>query len=101
MTFSTRNPLKPTKTHDVDAYLDYTWGLSDLIPEGDSVASAIFITPVGATLDQTSVTQTSAVGWLRITDPTLLNSTISITCRFTTAQGRIDDRTLYFKIVEK
>lgn len=119
MTFDVTNPDKPTTTHDPEATLDYEWNLSGVIEAGDTIAEATFqaflgsptgpVVP-GASITFGAITGTSIWGWLSISDiagtgdatkPTLLGQTVACTCHFTTAAGRIDDRTLYFKIKDR
>jgi hypothetical protein len=119
MTFDVTNPDKPTTTHDPEATLDYEWNLSGVIETGDTLDAATFqaflgsptgpVAP-GAAISFGSISGTSVWGWLSISDitgtgdptvPSLLGKTIAVTCHFTTAAGRIDDRTLYFKIKDR
>lgn len=101
---------KPTITHDPEAELDYQWDLSNLIDSSDLIVDASFAAFIGdptgdvatgitITLGSIAVDGKSVWGWLSVTDvPSTLNQTIAVTCHFTTANERVDDRTLYFKI---
>lgn len=113
------NPLKPTITHDPQATLDYEWDLTALIDAEDALDTATFEvwlgSPTGPAVPGATCTlglmATSTVwGWLSIQDvtqtgsdtvPTLLGQTLAVTCHYTTTGGRIDDRTLYFKIKDR
>lgn len=107
----------PTFQHDPDADLDYGWNFSDLIVSTDTILSAVFElamtkpggAPVmGATLTLGEIVNTPAsgsdpqvaivYGWLAIQDIALVGKTIAATCRYTSAQGRVDDRTMLFTI---
>lgn len=105
----TTNPAKPTAIHDPQALLDYAWDFTNLMDAGDLITSAVFIpclsNPGGPVLAGVSITLGAVSadgkkvwGWLSITDLGLVNSTVAITCHHTSAAGRSDDRTLYFKI---
>lgn len=110
-------PATPHYQHSPDAELDYGWGFSDLIVATDSIVSAEFELemnkpggePVtGATLTPGDIVNTPAsgdnaqvnivYGWLAIQDLALVGKRLSATCRYTTAQGRVDERTLWFTI---
>lgn len=95
-------PGKVWTTHDPEAVLDYVWGFS--IDEGDTIQSAEFVVPEGAAITPGALGTNTVVGWLSITGKAsspLIGSMIGVTCRYTTAGGRIDDRTLYFKIKDR
>lgn len=93
-------PGKVWTTHDPDATLDYTWGFT--IDEGDTIQSAEFVVPAGASVTPGAIGANTVVGWLSITDKTgLLGQMVGVTCRYHSAAGRTDDRTLYFKIKER
>lgn len=98
---------KPTITHDPHAILDYGWDVAALIDPTDSVISAtwdICITSPGGTVTTGAdivpgpIVDNTVWGWLSISDFSLVGQTVAGTCQFVTAQGRTDDRTLYFKI---
>jgi len=109
----TTNPAKPTIIHDPQARLDYQWNLQDVLEEEDTIVAVTYEPFVGSANGPTApgvnvevgaiaLDGKSAWAWVSITDiPTLLNKTVAITCHYTTLMGRIDDRTLYFKIKER
>lgn len=102
MTFDVTNPLKPTITHDPDATLDYIWDFTDLIESGDSITTVTFHpTDPGLTVTSGVTDSTTAIGWVSITDQSLVGQTIGVAGRYTTAEGRTDDRSLFFKIKER
>jgi|ERR1700756_468201 len=100
MAFDLSNPAKPTTLKDPDAYLDYTWDLSSVLDGGDPIVSCTFTpaTDSGLTVGQQSHTDTVCTAWLSGGN---VGSTYGVTCHFTTAAGRVDDRTLFFKIQER
>lgn len=85
-----------TFTKDPDARLDYTvdWGASGWLG-ADTIASVAWTVPAGLTSDANTSTTTTATIWL-------LGGTAStdytVTCRITTAAGRIDDRSLLIQV---
>lgn len=101
-----------SKTKDPDAVLDYVWPWSanGWLTEGDTITAATFTvysatggdipdsdtTPVE--VDRSSNTTTDATAWISGGTP---GSVYLITCRITTDGGRIDDRTLKLKIVQR
>lgn len=99
MTFTTTNPDKPTTIKDPDATLDYGWDLTNEIDEGDTIASVVFTPDPASTMTLThqSIVGLVAYAWLAGG----ISGTWGVTAHYTTAQGRIDDRTLYFKIKDR
>lgn len=110
------NPQKPTTTHDPEATLDYRWGLEGTIDDSDLITGATFSAHVGdptgivaagvtVSLGSIEVSGKAVWGWLSIPSPAdqtaMLGKTIAVTCHYTTAAARIDDRTLYFKIKDR
>jgi hypothetical protein len=84
---------------DPDARLDYEWDWSDWLEEvNDTIDSAVITVPTGLTLDDTVTTSTTVTGWF--TDGEL-GKRHQATCRVTTVDGRIDDRTIVLHIVHR
>lgn len=101
---------RPQYSHDPSAVLDYCWILTALVEPNDSIESAEFIlcqdAPGGAPISGATLTlgqilngsgpqQNAVWGWLAIQDQTLAGKTLACTCRFTTANGRTDERTFW------
>ena len=91
---------KPTITKDPSAVLDYPIDFTAwLAAAADSIVSVTFPNTVGV-----SVTSSSFAGgkivvvWV---SGGTVGSPASVTVRITTAGGRTDDRTIYFKIKER
>lgn len=104
---------QPYFNHSPVSNLPYGWILTNLVDVGDSIASCVWtlafdkaggLPVVGATLTLGTIVNTTgpkaniAYGWLAIQDPTLEGKTIAGTCRYTTASGKVDERTMFFRI---
>ncbi len=103
------NTFKPTVIFDPNARLDYGFGFANLIDSGDVIVSCEFAVCVGnpggepitgaqLTLGVIDAESSTVWAWFTVTDESLVNKTIAGTCRYTTAEGRSDDRTIYFLI---
>jgi hypothetical protein len=107
------NGGRPTTVQGPTTDLDYCWDLTNVIDVGDTILSVTWQTSLtspgagplaGATLTTGSIINTAspksnlAYGWLSITDMTLIGKTVAGTCYWVTADGRTDERTLYFQI---
>lgn len=90
---------RPTVIKDPNAVLDYTVDFAAwLLPTADTISSAT-VTGSGVTIDSSSVVGGTAVTmWV---SGGTASSTGSATVRITTAAGRVDDRTIYFKVKER
>lgn len=95
----TGGPSKPTIEKDPDALLDYSFDLAPYLkPLNDTIESAIFIIDDALVEESTSVAATTAVVWLSGGTP---GETHRVTCRFVTAGGRRDDRSIFLKIKDR
>lgn len=87
---------------DPDAVLDYTWDWSAWLDAvQDTIASHQLSTPSttgGLVVEQSEVVGKSVVA---IISGGTAGKTFPVTCHIVTADAREDDRTLYFKIVER
>ena len=83
---------------DPDAKLDYQWDWSDWLDSGDEIASAVFTVPSGLTNVSNSKTTTTATIWL---SGGTAGETYEIACEITTAQTRIDERTVCIRVRHK
>lgn len=92
----------PTIDKDPDAVLDYPFDWSDyLAPIADTIVSAVFVvdgTPGGLVVVSSSNDATSATA---IVSGGVLGQRERLTCRITTAGGRVDDRSVYLRIKER
>lgn len=90
---------KPTIDKDPNAVLDYSFDWAAwLAPLGDTIESVEFVLQPPLTETGSSFTPTEAVVWVGGGEP---GKTLGVTCRITTLQGRIDDRSVFLKIVER
>jgi len=76
-------------TKDPDSQKDYLWDWATWL-DGDTIASAAFTVEAGLTKASETSTPTTATVWL--TGGTI-GVEYEVTCRVTTAAGRVDDRT--------
>lgn len=88
----------PSYTHDPDAFLDYTWDWAQWLPDGDTIVGAEILTPDGIT--------SSIEGFNATTVTTFLAGgeggfSYVVTCRVTTQDGRVDDRSIKLKVKER
>ena len=84
---------------DPDATLDYTVSWAGWLPSGDTIDDAAWDVPTGLTESAPStVTTTTATVWL---SGGTAGERYLVRCRVTTAGGRIDDRTIEVRVVER
>ena len=89
---------------DPNAELDYTADFSKFLnPVGDNIVSAEVLVTGGLVVDSIEITPTTVVAWLSGGTPTVDGEYASATYRIVTdnVPPRIDDRTLYFNIIER
>lgn len=99
----------PTKKLDPQARLDHTWDWGDWMPTGDYIASYQLLPETGITFDEDSVHTsptsgqplTAVTAWVSWEPGVVIGTRLGITCRITTLEGRVDDRTLYFLALEQ
>lgn len=85
-----------TFTKDPDALLDYTldWSTDGWLGS-DTIASVTWVIPAGITKTTDTNTTTTATAWL---SGGTVDTDYTVTCRITTAGGRIDDRSLLIQV---
>lgn len=90
---------KPTITKDPDAVLDYAVDFTEWLKplDGDTIASHEVIV-TGVTLTQSAHSNTAVVFWV---SGGTVGQPASAVVRITTYAGRIDDRTVFFKIKQR
>lgn len=84
---------------DPNATLDYTFDWSAwLTPIADTIASVVWVLTSGITKVSESHTTTTATAFV---SGGVLDATEELTCRITTAGGRVDDRTIFLDITNR
>lgn len=83
---------------DPDANLDYVWNWAAWLADAETIDTVTWIVPDGITEGDTTKTDTTATIWL---SGGTLGQSYEITCRITTNQGRIDDRTRRIRISDR
>jgi hypothetical protein len=84
-------------TQDPSANLDYAVDWTAWLPTGDTVSTFVIISDAGisATKSLTLTTATVCVIWV---SGGVVGNIYAVTCRVTTVDGRVDDRTFYISI---
>lgn len=85
-----------TYLKDPDSKLDYEFDWASWL--GSDTISSYAITVAGVTAVTDSATSTSVTVWV---SGGTVGTDATIQCRITTAGGRIDDRTITLKIVQR
>ena len=88
----------PTIDKDPNATLDYSWDWSDWLDAVSDTLSAATVTSSGVTC--AAATMASGVVTSMISGGTL-GAMATVVCHVTTAAGRIDDRTITLRIVQR
>jgi len=84
---------------DPDATLDYTFNwLPWLAPISDTITDVEWVPDEALTVESSSNTTARATAFV---SGGTAGETLRLTCRITTAGGRIDDRTIILKIVNR
>lgn len=84
---------------DPHSTLDYSWDWALWLAPGDSIASYQLLPDTGLTVVSNAIA--GAVITAFIAGGGSAGDRLGCTCRITTAQGRVDDRTLYFEIKQR
>jgi len=80
---------------DPDAVLDYQWDWSAWLASGETITAAEIIADTGITVVDDSKTDTTVTA--RLSGGTL-DELYKVTCRITTNQSRVDDRTITIRV---
>jgi hypothetical protein len=101
-TFVVTSTGLPSIRKDPDAVLDYTFNWADYLqPTADTIASVAWVTPTAPgsiTVVSSSSTPTTATAFV---SGGVLGQKEVLTCRITTTGGRVDDRSVLLRIVER
>jgi hypothetical protein len=77
---------------DPNAVLDYKWDWTAWLPSGDTITSAVVAVQAGdVAINSQSNTTTAVTAWI---SAGTAGTEAELRARVTTAQGRIDDRTI-------
>lgn len=88
---------RPTILKDPDATLDYPFNWATWLAKvADTIIAVSWIIDASLTKVSSSFNTTSATAFV---SGGVLGTIVPVTCRITTAGGRIDDRTIWLKIV--
>ena len=83
---------------DPDARLEWVWDWNEWLDEGETITASEFFATVGLVIDSDSNTTKTATVWL--TGGTA-GQVYQVTNRITTSTGRIDDRSITIRVVER
>jgi hypothetical protein len=84
---------------DPDAVLDYTYDWSSFLADGEVIVEhEIFLSGDDITLDVSTADNTTVTVWL---SGGIVREYYYITCRITTDQGRVDNRSIWILIKKR
>ena len=99
--FDVSNLNRPTIRKDPQADLDYGWDFTNLVDPADPIVSAQFTVVGTVVVDSGSVViQNGKIVYAFVSGGTL-NEVAQVTCRYTTAAGRQDERSLFFRVRDR
>lgn len=97
-TYTISDSGKASIVKDPDAVLDYSLDLAAWLTDiGDGLLSLAVIGD-GVTIDSHAIDGTAVIAWV---SGGTAGETATVTYRFTTGNGRTDDRSIYLKIRER
>lgn len=87
---------------DPDATLDYSFDWSEWLTGGDTIDSySILISPTTVpALNNDSDSNTTTAVFIFLSGG-VVGQVYDVTCRITTVAGRVEDRTMYIRVVER
>lgn len=89
----------PTIRKDPDATLDYTFDWTAwLAASGDTIAEVVWTAGDGLTVESTTHTTQTATAMV---SGGAAGSTVGLACRITTTGGRVDERTMNLRIIQR
>lgn len=84
---------------DPQATLDYTFDWSDWLNDSDSIATnEVTVSSVDITLESKTANAGAVTAWI---SGGVENKRYGVTCKITTAEGRIDERTIYLYVLNR
>jgi hypothetical protein len=81
----------PSYIKDPDAVLDYGFDWSEWLQSGETVASASWTVPTGITKNSQTNSTTVSLAWL---SGGTAGTNYNVSCKITTSESRIDERTM-------
>lgn len=85
--------------HDPNAVLDYLWPWTGWLVAGDALASFEILAGPEVAVSRAGITPDGVVAFLGPCSVT--SGVVPVTCRVTTTGGRIDDRTIRLRIMQR
>lgn len=98
-TFNISDPARPTIDKDVNALLDYSWDWSAWLGT-DTIQSQVVTVEAGLTMNSSSFSGAKVTAFIS-GGGTNLGATKRATCKITTTGGRVEERSIYLKIVQR
>jgi len=89
---------RPVKYKDPGANLDYSFDWEDWLAVGETISTSSWSVSAGITKGSETDTDTTTTVWL--TGGTA-GTAYTITCTVTTSTGRIDDRSMTIKVINR
>lgn len=84
---------------DPSAVLDYQFDWSSWLADGETIVSATVTAPTGLTKPFSDVvTSTTVTGWIA---GGVLDALYYVVCQVTTNQGRVDERSIILRIMDR
>lgn len=90
----------PVMRLDPHAHLDFAVDWAPWLYDGDTISSVEWIAEPGLTIEDGGRDGPIATVWVQVADGVPVGSTLRVTCRATTADGRIDDQSIRFAILD-
>lgn len=99
--FDMTEPMRPTAYHDPQAALDYSWDWRPFLEDmQDEIEIHTFVPASGASVVQTNSGAVGVItGIVQVTAS--VGSTVGVTSRIVTTNGRTNDRTIYLKVSDR
>lgn len=93
------DPLgRPTITKDPGARLDYSWDWTAWLAGASDAIKSVSVTGVGCTVESSTFNAGIVTAWV---SGGVEYVPASLTCQITTQSNRIDERTVYLKMVNR
>lgn len=103
-TYVVKSNGKAVISKDPNANLDYAFNWAAYLADiTDTIVDAEFVVDPSLTITAQAFDSTTATVWLSggVAPDAPAANELRVTCRITTAEGRIDDRSVFLKIVER